>query len=387
MEEKKGIEVKDDYLRTSFELEITDFEFEEQEVYDKVYGIAAQLGIKKEECGERNHHKERYKYMFELGPYIELGMLGPKNARGVRTCSLHLKGTGCRDYEARNPDKTFIDLLRYLKFDLNSSFTRIDEAIDIFNKEIMDMEYIESKLKKKQFISSFRKKYYKKHGCPEEGETIEMGSRDSPCHLVFYDKLLEQKYKKNPDVENLDYWLRCEIRFKHEKADQFVTEMIAANDGKLKGINNIGKPAVEAYIKSVLLNTLDIKEDNNYDIDHQYLVNTDSKWQSFTGSTKWELKASTKHVTSWDKKLITMSHVLPSYLLTRYLQAGCNPYIFTTYLVNALYESLNKFEESKNRKAVNTYLIENGLPPLDDETFNNLKEKLKEDYEERRLTF
>ena len=156
---------------------------------------------------------------------------------------------------------------------------------------------------------------------------------------------------------------------------------------ELKGINNIGKPAVEAYIKSVLLNTLDIKEDNNYDIDHQYLVNTDSKWQSFTGSTKWELKASSKHVTSWDKKLITMSHVLPSYLLTRYLQAGCNPYIFTTYLVNALYESLNKFEESKNRKAVNTYLIENGLPPLDDETFNNLKEKLKEDYEERRLTF
>ena len=114
MEEKKGIEVKDDYLRTSFELEITDSEFEEQEVYDKVYEIAAQLGIKKEECGERNHHKERYKYMFELGPYIELGMLGPKNARGVRTCSLHLKGTGCRDYEARNPDKTFIPLSKTL---------------------------------------------------------------------------------------------------------------------------------------------------------------------------------------------------------------------------------------------------------------------------------
>ncbi len=387
MEEKKGIEVKDDYLRTSFELEITDSEFEEQEVYDKVYEIAAQLGIKKEECGERNHHKERYKYMFELGAYIELGMLGPKNARGVRTCSLHLKGLGCRDYEARNPNKTFIDLLRYLKFDLNSSFTRIDEAIDIFDKEIMDMEYIESKLKKKQFISSFRKKYYKKHGCPEEGETIEMGSRDSPCHLVFYDKLLEQKHKKNPDVDLLDYWLRCEIRFKHEKADQFVTEMIAAYDGKLKAINKIGRPAVEAYIKSVLLATLDIKEENNYDIEHQYLVNTDSKWQAFIGSSKWELNVKNKHETSWDKKLITMNHVLPSYLLTRYIQAGCNPYIFTTYLINVLYESLNKFEEKKNRKAVNIYLIENGLPPLDDESFNNLKEKIKEDYEERRLTF
>ncbi len=387
MKERKEIEVKDDYLRASFELEIIDSEFEEQEVYDKAYEIAFQLGVQKEECGERDYHKERYKYMFELGPYIELGMLGPKNARGIRTCSLHLKGTGCRDYEARCPNKTFIDLLRYLKFDLNASFTRIDEAIDIYNKEIMEMEYIESKLKKKQFISSFRKKYYKKHGCPEEGETIEMGSRDSPCHLVFYDKLLEQKYKKNHDIESLDYWLRCEIRFKHEKADQFVTEMIAAYDGKFKEINNRGRPAVEAYIKSVLLSTLDIKEDNNYYIDHQYLVKTDAKWEAFIGSSKWELKVNNKHETSWDKKLITMGHVLPSYLLTRYLQAGCNSYIFTTYLIDVLYESLIKFEEKKNRKAVNSYLIENGLKPLDDEQFKIIKEKIKEEYEERRLPF
>ena len=385
VKEEKDIEIKPDYLRASIELEVTDQEFEEEIVNDKKIEIANLLGVKEDEIGERDHHKERYKYMFELGDSMEIGMLGPKNARGIPTCSIHLKGQGCRDFETRNPNKSFVELLRELKYGQNAIFSRIDTAIDIYKKEILDMEYLESKLKKKQFISSFKKKYYKKHGCPEEGESIEMGGRDSPCQLVFYDKLLEQKAKRH-DVDK-DYWLRCELRFRHEKADQFVTELIAAYDGKLKGINKIGMPAVEAYIKSVLLGILDIKEDNNYDMEHQYLVSTDSKWASFTGTQKWSVDATGRKETSWNKKEDVMSHSLPSYLLTKYMIAGCNPYQFTTAMVDVLYKAITKFEEKKNRKAVNIYLRENGLPPLDDETYLKLKEKIKEDYEERRLPF
>ncbi len=385
VKEEKNIEIKPDYLRASIELEVTDQEFEEEIVNDKKIEIANLLGVKEDEIGERDHHKERYKYMFELGDSMEVGMLGPKNARGIPTCSIHLKGQGCRDFETRNPNKSFVELLRELKYGQNAIFSRIDTAIDIYKKEILDMEYLESKLKKKQFISSFKKKYYKKHGCLEEGESIEMGGRDSPCQLVFYDKLLEQKAKRH-DVDK-DYWLRCELRFRHEKADQFVTELIAAYDGKLKGINNIGMSAVEAYIKSVLLGILDIKEDNNYDMEHQYLVSTDSKWVSFTGTQKWNIDATGRKETSWNKKEDVMSHSLPSYLLTKYMIAGCNPYQFTTAMVDVLYKAITKFEEKKNRKAVNIYLRENGLPPLDDETYLKLKEKIKEDYEERRLPF
>ena len=385
VKEEKDIEIKPDYLRASIELEVTDQEFEEEIVNDKKIEIANLLGVNEDEIGERDHHKERYKYMFELGDSMEIGMLGPKNARGIPTCSIHLKGQGCRDFETRNPNKSFVELLRELKYGQNATFSRIDTAIDIYNKEILDMEYLESKLKKKQFISSFKKKYYKKHGCPEEGESIEMGGRDSPCQLVFYDKLLEQKAKRH-DVDK-DYWLRCELRFRHEKADQFVTELIAAYDGKLKGINKIGMPGVEAYIKSVLLGILDIKEDNNYDMEHQYLVSTDSKWANFTGTQKWNIDATGRKETSWNKKEDVMSHSLPSYLLTKYMIAGCNPYQFTTAMVDVLYKAITKFEEKKNRKAVNIYLRENGLPPLDDETYLKLKEKIKLDYEERRLPF
>jgi hypothetical protein len=385
VKEEKDIEIKPDYLRASIELEVTDQEFEEEIVNDKKIEIANLLGVNEDEIGERDHHKERYKYMFELGDSMEVGMLGPKNARGIPTCSIHLKGQGCRDFETRNPNKSFVELLRELKYGQNAIFSRIDTAIDIYKKEILDMEYLESKLKKKQFISSFKKKYYKKHGCPEEGESIEMGGRDSPCQLVFYDKLLEQKAKRH-DVDK-DYWLRCELRFRHEKADQFVTELIAAYDGKLKGINKIGMPAVETYIKSVLLGILDIKEDNNYDMEHQYLVSTDSKWANFTGTQKWSVDATGRKETSWNKKEDVMSHSLPSYLLTKYMIAGCNPYQFTTAMVDVLYKAITKFEEKKNRKAVNIYLRENGLPPLDDETYLKLKEKITEDYEERRLPF
>ena len=102
VKEEKDIEIKPDYLRASIELEVTDQEF------DKKIEIANLLGVNEDEIGERDHHKERYKYMFELGDSMEIGMLGPKNARGIPTCSIHLKGQGCRDFETRNPNKSFV---------------------------------------------------------------------------------------------------------------------------------------------------------------------------------------------------------------------------------------------------------------------------------------
>ena len=134
VKEEKDIEIKSDYLRASIELEVTDQEFEEEIVNDKKIEIANLLGVNEDEIGERDHHKERYKYMFELGDSMEIGMLGPKNARGIATGSIHLKGQGCRDFETRNPNKSFVELLRELKYGQNAIFSRIDTAIDIYKK-------------------------------------------------------------------------------------------------------------------------------------------------------------------------------------------------------------------------------------------------------------
>ena len=49
-----------------------------------------------------------------------------------KTCHLELKGEGCRDFEKRNPDKSWINFVLFL-VQLNARFKRIDIAIDDFS--------------------------------------------------------------------------------------------------------------------------------------------------------------------------------------------------------------------------------------------------------------
>lgn len=385
---KTGVHVSLDYFRATFELDILDMAEEEIMVREEVYDIAAFLGISKNEVNERNYKKDKYKYMFELGSEIELGMIGPKSAAGIPTCSIHLRGQGCREYEARCPDNNWKDFLKYFLLEKDAKPTRVDIAIDDFDGDKVDMNWIEEKLKKKQFVSCFKHKYHKIHGCEEEGFSLELGSRNSSCQLVIYDKLKEQTIKKKKEV-NQKYWVRYEMRFFHEKAHKLALELLLALDGKLHGIDNkTGDEAFIAFANCVFMGILDIKSDNNFDINHQCDVETDSKWNAFLNdASKWKISPEVNRSNCWNSKQNSVKRIMPNYFLVLWLQAQQNSYHFTTLILRDFLEYYDKLYTKAQKNLSNTYLAENGLEKVDDTKLDDIKANIENELEERKLPF
>lgn len=78
-------------------------------------------------------YKQRYQESRILGDYIELSVGGPEFANGFPSCSLELKGKGCREFEVRCPDKTWDDLIKFFAIEIDGQIKRIDIAIDDFD--------------------------------------------------------------------------------------------------------------------------------------------------------------------------------------------------------------------------------------------------------------
>lgn len=385
---KTGTHVSFDYFRATTEIEILESAEEEILVREYVIKLAEKLNITRVEIIERQFKKDKYKYMFELGPEMELGMIGPKSASGLPTCSLHLKGKGCREYETRNPDKGWGYFLKLMLVEYNAKPTRIDIAVDDFDGDVVTLPWVEEKLKKKYFTSCFKHKYHKIHGCEEEGYSLEMGSRNSSCQLVIYDKLKEQIVKKKKEV-NQDYWIRYEMRFFHEKAHKLALEMLLAIEGKLSFI--IEKDADKAfleYVNSVFIGVLDIKEDNNYDIMHQCDVATDPLWMEFVhNAEKWKVIPETNKTSSWITKQTSVKRMMPSYFLTQYLLAGKNFYHFNTLILRDFKEHFKKLYTKSQLKTLNIYSMENGMEPINDDKLHQIEDELDNELKERLLPF
>ena len=92
-------------------MKLFDSKFEKKKVEELVKVITDFLNIK--DYNERLYKKDRYRYVYELGESIELYMAGPKSKAGWPTCSILLKGSGCREFESLNPDKTWYDFILF----------------------------------------------------------------------------------------------------------------------------------------------------------------------------------------------------------------------------------------------------------------------------------
>ena len=58
--------------------------------------------------------------------------------------NIELKGQGCREFEALNPDKTWDDLLKFFVLDYDANVKRIDIAIDHFDNKPVDYIFLTS---------------------------------------------------------------------------------------------------------------------------------------------------------------------------------------------------------------------------------------------------
>ena len=177
---------------------------------------------------------------------------------------LIMSGRGCRDYEELGLN--FLDLFKILKDNFIYNVTRIDVAIDTFTNKYYDMNKLRSYISNGQVVSRFKSstEFIQKSLSTSdiESETIWFGSRCSDIQVVFYNKLYERHNASYEVDSNINYWFRCEIRFRNERA-KTLTECFILNDNYMYVIND------------VLYNYLDFKD---YSVDSNKSRWLTSKW-------------------------------------------------------------------------------------------------------------
>ncbi|MCL2522509.1 MAG: replication initiation factor domain-containing protein [Erysipelotrichales bacterium] len=238
----------------------------EHEAYFLCKEYAGLLGFATDEIFKQERPARNFKYRWSIGEFVEFHGIGPENKHGFKTCRLELKGQACREVE----EIGVIDIYELIttsfeKGDIN--FTKIDIAIDDFEGKHSDIEKIRKKLDKKDYTSCFRNPY-KIMGNEAEGFTLYLGTRESTSMLRIYDKLKEQLKKGN--LVNSHFWTRYEMSFMKEKANALAGLLYQAN---YKDLKKISLP--------LLAEMLDIKEENNFDEEHKYMISTVDWWKSF----------------------------------------------------------------------------------------------------------
>ena len=145
-----------------------------------------------------------------------------------------MSGSGCRNYEnflVINKETWFDFFARVYQYRVN--FPRIDLAIDDHKPYLNIPELI--RLTKQGLISSQLRNYSENasgelsESIPvHKGNTLYLGSSNSDFRIVFYEKGYEQAEKFGKELD--PNWNRYELRFRQERANIVVQELIARRD-------------------------------------------------------------------------------------------------------------------------------------------------------------
>lgn len=200
-----------------------------------------------------------------------------------------ISGQGCRLLELLNIDLFF--LLAQLK-NYICKFTRIDLSIDDFTNDYFTVPKLKEYLSNGQVISKLRTYYDIKSGIVEEsgllGNTLQLGSKAGLIHITFYDKLLERESNNYIISDDVNYWTRTEVRYRHEKAQDIVEYLIITKD-----INKCVKGVLKDYVRFV--------EKPNNDT-NKWRRKTAKWWDKFLDNIDVIKLASPKVYTSIEKK-------------------------------------------------------------------------------------
>lgn len=371
------IEVKIDYFSATFPLLADSSDSVLFKVHETVRLVANYLNVKNFEIAKSKYAKNNYNYEFSLGEFIILRLDGPINETYQKTCHLEMKGEACRDFERRNKDKTWSNLIRFM-IELNANFKRIDIAIDDFKGDQVTLGFLTEKTIQKGFYTSVFKSKPIPRGTLDTGYSLQFGSNDSSIQLVIYDKKME-RMARNKECDK-KYWVRYEMRFRKDSANKIALKYLTEQVD-----NNRRLPR---FSFEQLYRIIDIKEDNNVDKRHMNRVDTDIRWLNFLRNVeKGTLPAvdSYQSFTSFETYLDSATPYLSMWLLLSYLECAKDPYIFELKIYHFMAESL-KFSKQRFQK-LNMYLDQRNLKTIDDETFKMLQREFKDIISERELPF
>ena len=369
---RTGIHFTVDYFKATFPLLVNKEEIERSEVVRIREEVMKFLNIDKDDYHE--DYAARYKYGFTLGEHILLRLCGPEFTNGKPSCYIEFKGQGCREFEARNPDKTWYDIIKFFCIEYQGHMTRLDIAIDDFGNNVT-FNYLIDKLDKKQFSSVFRDHNVNHFGSIEKGRSLSLGSHSSSMQLMIYEKGKEVMSKGKEIDFDFDYWIRYEMRFNQTKADDFIYTLIEKGEEFNK------------YAMGVFYSLLDIKDCNSREVDHVRKANTDPMWLNFLGNVE---KCTLIHAKNYESSYVTYQNWIKNHAgkYVLYLLATHQfelESVFTELLQNAVdyAEDINK----EKLKAINSNLRERKLSLLDENDIEKIRNDLIETIEERRLPF
>lgn len=90
-------------------------------------------------------------------------------------------------------------------------FTRLDLAFDVFNDPLaMKHRVFRSNVTEKELVTIYR-------GRNKAVETVYWGTRKSEEQIRLYDKLVEQKAKKQPIPDGVEQWARLEVQLRGKR--------------------------------------------------------------------------------------------------------------------------------------------------------------------------
>lgn len=375
----ENIEIKIDYFSTTFPLDVDADDSVLFKVNEMVMLIAQYLNVENFEIEKSKYAQNNYNYQYTLGQHMILRLDGPMNDCYQRTCHFEMKGEGCREFEVRNKDKTWINLILFM-VELNARFKRIDVAIDDYEGKDVTLPWLLEKLQKKHYTSIFHSKP-QPHGTLESGLTIQFGTNESPIQLVIYDKLAERK--KRRVVTNKEYWVRYELRFRAETAEKLVYKLISTFEDPSEEMygTKLQKLAFEQ-----LYRVLDIKKENGYNEKSQNKVDTDEKWKAFLDNVeKGTLSNADVLPSTFDTYLKNAMPYVVTYLIVKYLTVCRDPYLLEIEMFKLLRDNL-KFSKQRFQR-LNIYLNQLRIKTIDDATLAELKQEFTGIVNEKEIPF
>lgn len=231
---------------------------------------------KLDDCLCTQSGKFGYNRTFTVGSKIHIMDNTLRYDMGVH---LLISGSACRELEKMMSWKDFFSRLETFEA---FKFTRIDIAIDTY-KNYFTIATLRKKIKKRELTSKFKNATFMEQinikSTESESASLKFGSMSSDIYIVFYDKLKERKNAGYTIDDSVDFWVRCELRFKHDLSNQLYSKFV------LNGYE------LGDYIQSILYNYIDFKQNSKYK--EMYKNGTAHFWKKFLGDVE-KLKLTNK---------------------------------------------------------------------------------------------
>lgn len=262
-----------------------------------------------------------------------------------------LSGSACRELEDLISWMEFFK--RIMSFDV-CKVTRIDIAIDTY-KKYFDIALLRKKISDGELVSKFRKGTYMEQlnvsDGSQESASLKFGSMSSDLYIVFYDKLAERKNAGYTIDDSIKFWIRTELRFKHDLAVKILA-LIIQNDYQ-----------VGSFIYDILYNYIDFKDYNPYN-EQKTRWETSSFWLDFLGVVnKMSIASKAQQTTIQRKKNYAEKQLSKTLAMLRIVE-------------NDFYEEMFKKGYAKIKASdleiINAHLIAENITPLTPETIHDL---------------